>query len=55
LDDVEQMSGGPTAIYIFDHPEIQIVISVETGAQVDGRVNRLTREEPAGLKLIASA
>jgi cytoskeletal protein CcmA (bactofilin family) len=29
-------------------------VSVETGAQVDGRVKRLTREEPAGLKLIAS-
>ena len=30
-------------------------VSVETGAQVDGRVKRLTREEPAGLKLIESA
>lgn len=29
-------------------------VSVETGAQVDGRVKRLTRNEPAGLKLIAS-
>ena len=29
-------------------------VSVETGAQVDGRVKRLTRDEPAGLKLIAS-
>jgi cytoskeletal protein CcmA (bactofilin family) len=29
-------------------------VSVETGAQVDGRVKRLSREEPAGLKLIAS-
>jgi cytoskeletal protein CcmA (bactofilin family) len=29
-------------------------VSVETGAQVDGRVKRLTREEPTGLKLIAS-
>ncbi len=30
------------------------MVSVETGAQVDGRVKRLTRDEPAGLKLIAS-
>ena len=30
-------------------------VSVETGAQVDGRVKRLTREEPTGLKLIESA
>ncbi len=29
-------------------------VSVETGAQVDGRVKRLTRDEPGGLKLIAS-
>ena len=29
-------------------------VSVETGAQVDGRLNRLTRDEPASLKLIAS-
>jgi cytoskeletal protein CcmA (bactofilin family) len=29
-------------------------VSVETGAQVDGRVKRLTRDEPVGLKLIAS-
>jgi cytoskeletal protein CcmA (bactofilin family) len=29
-------------------------VSVETGAQVEGRVKRLTRDEPAGLKLIAS-
>ena len=29
-------------------------VSVETGAQVDGRVKRLTRDEPASLKLIAS-
>ena len=29
-------------------------VSVETGAQVDGRVKRLTRDEPAALKLIAS-
>jgi cytoskeletal protein CcmA (bactofilin family) len=29
-------------------------VSVETGAQVDGRVKRLSRDEPAGLKLIAS-
>jgi cytoskeletal protein CcmA (bactofilin family) len=30
-------------------------VSVETGAQVDGRVKRLTRDEPGGLKLIESA
>lgn len=29
-------------------------VSVETGAQVDGRVKRLTREDAGGLKLIAS-
>jgi cytoskeletal protein CcmA (bactofilin family) len=29
-------------------------VSVETGAQVDGRVKRLTREDSGGLKLIAS-
>lgn len=29
-------------------------VSVETGAQVDGRVKRLTRDEPSALKLIAS-
>jgi cytoskeletal protein CcmA (bactofilin family) len=29
-------------------------VSVETGAQVDGRVKRLTRDEPGTLKLIAS-
>lgn len=29
-------------------------VSVETGAVVEGRVKRLTRDEPAGLKLIAS-
>ena len=29
-------------------------VSVETGAQVEGRVKRLTRDEPSGLKLIAN-
>ena len=29
-------------------------VSVETGAQVDGRGKRLSRDEPGGLKLIAS-
>jgi cytoskeletal protein CcmA (bactofilin family) len=29
-------------------------VSVETGAQVDGRVKRLSREDTGGLKLIAS-
>ena len=29
-------------------------VSVETGAQVDGRVKRLTREDAGGLKLIAN-
>jgi cytoskeletal protein CcmA (bactofilin family) len=29
-------------------------VSVETGAQVDGRVKRLTRDDVGGLKLIAS-
>ena len=29
-------------------------VSVETGAQVDGRVKRLTREDQGGLKLIAN-
>ena len=29
-------------------------VSVETGAQVDGRVKRLSREDSGGLKLIAS-
>lgn len=29
-------------------------VSVETGAQVDGRVKRLTREDSGGLKLIAN-
>ena len=29
-------------------------VSVETGAQVEGRVKRLTREDTGGLKLIAN-
>lgn len=29
-------------------------VSVETGAQVDGRVKRLTRDDAGGLKLIAN-
>ena len=29
-------------------------VSVETGAQVDGRVKRLTREDAGGLKLISN-